>query len=176
MVAQFVRLDDPGAVGLRLWEHRAPVEQLCRRLVGSAERAEELAQEALLIAFLKRDQFVGVSLRSWVLGIARFLCRNDRRKHRERLGDDGSTLDDERESPLDRLVRLERGTRLAEAIARLSRQEQHALRLKYWEGRSDKDLVGILDLRQASGARGLLQTARRRLRGELEAGQSPGPW
>lgn len=52
----------------------------------------------------------------------------------------------------------------------LSPLEQTALWLKAWEGMPVEDITRVLELKEQSGARTLLQTARRKLKAALEQG------
>ena len=162
------RIEDWGAFGLLLEELRPAVVRLCRRRGLPVARAEEVAQDTLLVAYLRRERFVRGSLRSWVLKIASFLCNNERRRCTEVVG---AALPDRchpGESPLGAVARVQAADRLQRALGTLRAPEQRALRLRYWEGRSYRDLEVELGLTGTSGARGLLQTLRRRLRRELD--------
>lgn len=74
---------------------------------------------------------------------------------------------DDGPSPLDLVEARERRDTLVAAFECLTSDQRQALYLRYWEGRSDRELERLLGLGQASGARGLLQTARRRLKSLL---------
>jgi len=149
--------------------HRPQVLALCRRLTGDPERAEELVQEALAVAWRKLPEFQqGVRFGPWIYGIARNLCRNARRKHGELLSDDG-VLDPDSDAAgtLRLLQRQERIRLLSDATRSLSPLEQEAVHLRYVEGLPLAELDALLGLK-GSGARGLLQTCRRKLRRALE--------
>jgi DNA-directed RNA polymerase specialized sigma24 family protein len=74
----------------------------------------------------------------------------------------------------DAFLARESETRVLRALDHaLDERERTALWLRCVEGRSVEDITDLLGLDAASGARGLLQTARRRLRSALERGGLP---
>ena len=150
--------------------HRAQLYALCRRMVGNEARAEEIVQEALMIAYQKLPSYQGnARFGTWIYVITRNLCFNAVRKRGELLSEDGIL---EASSPeMDTLTRLQRAERealLTQAAEVLSEQEQEAIYLRYVEGLPQAQITQILGL-SGTGARGLLQRCRRRLRRELQA-------
>lgn len=137
----------------------------CLRLTGRAELAEEMAQEALLIAWRKLPEFRGESrLSTWLHGIARLCCANAARRKGEVLVEDGLLEPtDPAVQALGLLQREERERLIVEATANLSPLEQEAVYLRYVDGVPQDQITVILGLESASGARGLLQTCRRKL-------------
>ena len=153
-----------------LQAHQDAVYGLCLRLVGDPQTAAELAQETLLRAWEKLSTFRGeASFRSWLLGIARYECLNARRKHGDLLTEDG-VLDaaDPARSVLAGLHREQRHALVVEASeAVLDPLEQQVVTLRYAEQIPLDRIEALLELDAASGARGVLQRCRRKLRAEL---------
>lgn len=144
---------------------------LCLRMVGRPELAAELAQETMLTGYRRLPEFRGdSSVHTWLFGIARNLCLRERVRHRDLLGvEHVFEPDDPATGPLAAMRREERDSLLAEARqAVLTPDEQEALILRYELGVSDEEITTMLHLTEASGARGLLQRCRRKLRRELE--------
>lgn len=142
----------------------------CLKLIGDPERARELAQEALLVAYRKLPEFRGDSkFRTWLYGIARNLSWRASTKRRELLVDDG-LMEGEDTDPdaLTRLRREERHEVLRQASAAvLDPLEQEAVYLRYVEQLPMARIEALLGLDTASGARGLLQRCRRKLAREI---------
>lgn len=144
---------------------------LCLRLAGRPELATELAQEAMLIAWQRLPEFRGESsFHTWLHAIARNVCLKARERHQELLGVEHLfDPEDPARGALDALRREERDALLADARrAVLDPDEQEALLLRYELGVSYQEIGALLGLTEASGARGLLQRCKRKLRRELE--------
>jgi RNA polymerase sigma factor (sigma-70 family) len=145
-----------------------PVFGWCYRWVRDRERAMDLAQDVLAAAWESLPRFQGDSrLGTWLYAIARHKCWNAMRPtRREWVRDlEEDMLVDGGPSP-DEMVGLvqeeERARRLFEDV--LLPVESTAMWLRCFEGLEVEEITRLLDIRGASGARGVLQTARRKLR------------
>ncbi|MEQ1571685.1 MAG: sigma-70 family RNA polymerase sigma factor [Myxococcota bacterium] len=162
-------LEDAAAT---LIDFRPAIQRLCGRLVPCRARAEELTQETLLVGFTRLGALRDLQLlRRWLLVVARYLCANERRKRRALLTVDGFVeAEDPVESALERLVRAERDrwvrTRVEVVLDAVQRK---AVELRYFEDQPIEVVSRHLGVAHASGARGVLQTCRRRLRSDLDA-------
>ncbi len=147
------------------------VRRLCRRLVRDPERADELAQDALLVAWRRLEQFNGDSSFSvWVQGITRNICFNAIRRRSEVLLEDGVVEAESSErSALSAMQAQEREELLRRASRSLSPVEQEAVFLRYVEQLPQETITDLLELTEASGARGLLQRCRRKLERAIRA-------
>lgn len=160
----------------RLFEaHRGRVRVLCLRMVGDEARAEELVQEALLVAYRQLPDFDGrARFGTWIYGIARNLCLNAVRKRGELLSEDGVVeVGDGARDVLRGLQREERLALVRRVVSRtLDGREQEVAHLRYVEEVPLARIDGILGL-GGSGSRAVLQRSRRKLtaalRRELEA-------
>jgi RNA polymerase sigma-70 factor (ECF subfamily) len=144
---------------------------LCLRLVGREELAAELAQETFLIGYQRLPEFRGESsVHTWLHAIARHVCLQARERRQEVLGfEHVFEPEDPALGALATMRREERDALLAEArAAALEPDEQEALILRYELGVSYDEIGELLHLTDASGARGLLQRCKRKLRRELE--------
>mgnify|MGYP000465542543 CR=1 FL=1 len=151
---------------------RPRVFALCRRYVSDRESAEELAQDAIATALSKLDSYQpDAPIASWVLSIARNHCRNAVRKQGETLTSDGVfDLEDEEVPVLASLLWAEREEVLrSAAAAALTELEQEVVQLRYVEQLSQQAITEMLDLDDASGARGVLQRSRRKLARAIRA-------
>ncbi len=146
------------------------VYAVCMKFVGEPERARELAQDTLLVAWGKLEQYDGrCRFSTWLYGIARNLSFNAIRRHGELLTADGVLEEGEAGTTvLLGLLQEERESLLtAAAAAVLSPIEQEAIHLRYVENLPQDRITELLALQQSTGARGLLQRCRRKLDREL---------
>lgn len=154
--------------------HQRRLYLWCRRYVKDHERALELAQETLLSAYRSLASFEGRSLfTSWLFVIARNRCLNavtapsllrDEDADPDQIASaapDPATGFEQRQDE-DRLRRL-----MAE---HLDAEEREALWLRCFERMPVDQIGAVMRLGNATGARGLLQRARRKLRAALERG------
>jgi RNA polymerase sigma-70 factor (ECF subfamily) len=145
-----------------------------RRFVRERETALDLAQEALLamIGALPRYRSSG-RFGAWLFTIVHNRCRNAARPRSLRR-DPEIDMDELAadvplpESGLDSRAALQR--LLAGLQHALEPREQAALWLRAAEGMSVEDITRALQIDGPSGARAVLQTARRKLRAELLRG------
>ncbi len=169
---------DPSGTGGRsaareLFErYRERVFLWCARRVGNQEEALDLAQDALVSAFRGLDKFEGRSRYStWIFAIARNRCYRALRPA-SMLRDDETDVDAIPEAgtdPLDRLEHLQDEQRLLDLIRDvLEPTEQDALWMRCIERLSVEEVTRRLGIGGASGARSVLQSARKKLRLALE--------
>jgi RNA polymerase sigma-70 factor (ECF subfamily) len=145
----------------------------CHRMVRDHDRALDLAQEGLLDAFRGLAGFDGrARFSSWLFRIVRNRCltalrprslRRDEALEPDELWQDGR-------DPLEWLATQQEEAAVQEAIRdRLDPLEQQVLWLRVGEDMGVEHITRALGIRQASGARGVLQSARRKLRAALGA-------
>lgn len=170
--------DDPGGAGGRaaareLFErYRTRVFLWCARRVGNQEEAMDLAQDVLVSAFRALGSFEGRSKYStWIFTIARNRCFRAMRPV-ALLRDDSVEVDAipaDDSDPLERLARGQGEDRLLELLREsLEPREQQALWLRCVDRLSVDEVTRRLGIAGASGARSVLQGARRKLRAALE--------
>lgn len=157
---------------LQRWRSR--IHAWCWRVVGERELAEDLAQECLLLVHRALPKFEArAAVSSWIYAIVRNRCLAALRRSRPRRAEDEelSLLADGAPGPEESYERREWEERVMSAMrASLSPLEQTALWLKAYEGMPVKDITRLLEVKEESGARALLQAARRKLRAALERG------
>jgi len=141
------------------------------RLTGEREQALDLAQDCMIqvIQALPRYRSQG-RFSAWLFTIVHNRCLDEVRRKRPlpepESGMDALTTPDE--GPEERVDRaLERDHVFAAMDRHLDESERLALWLRAYEGMSVEDITRMMQLDGASGARGLLQTARRKLRAAL---------
>jgi RNA polymerase sigma factor (sigma-70 family) len=150
-------------------DHRAQLVRIARGWGADAARGEEIAQETMEIGWRKLPAFRFESSFLHFLGqIARNLARRDRAKLADLLTTDGVIEGTSEEIGALGLLRDEEQQQVFEAaIGDLPVEEQDALHLRYELGLSQDEITERLGIEAASGARGVLQSARRHLKGRL---------
>jgi len=182
LLAEF-RADADGPTGRAaaselLGRHQRQVYLWCHRVVRDPERALDLAQEVLTKAFSAMASFEGRSrFSSWLFVIARNRCLSavtapallrDEEADPDQLASTGP-------DPAARYEQQVEEDALRELMQQhLDEQEREALWLRCFERMAVEDITRILDLQAVSGARALLQRARRKLRAALERREEEG--
>lgn len=166
--------DSPGsraAAGELMRRYHRPVYVWCFRYVGEHERALDMAQDVLLAAYQRLGEFEGrAAFSSWLFVIARNRCLNEMRNDARREDVEPDSFVDENAN-FDQRIEMEmQGQRLLDLAADvLDDDERKALWLRYSELMPVDEITVLLSLDQKTGARALLQRARRKLRAAWEA-------
>jgi RNA polymerase sigma-70 factor (ECF subfamily) len=158
------------AAGELLRRYQRAVYLWCFRYVRDHERALDMSQEVLLSAYQRMGEFEGrAAFSSWLFVIARNRCLNEMRNDSRRDGADPDSFESAEASIEDRIEEQIEQKRLVDAAARvLDAVEQRALWLRYSERMPVDEITRLLKLDHKSGARAVLQRARRKLREALE--------
>ncbi len=177
-LARRARQDPHGPAGRRaasqlLERYGGRVYGWCRRYVRDHERALDLSQDVLMLAYRGLAGFEGrAPFSAWLFVIARRQCIRALAP-RVLMRDEGAVVDrllDPGAGPDDQLEESQRREGLLRLIHEtLTPREQDALWLRYVENASVEDITRTLEVSSVSGARGLLQTARRKLRAAVAA-------
>jgi RNA polymerase sigma-70 factor, ECF subfamily len=152
----------------RYWER---VYLWCYRRIGRHEAACDAAQDVLLSAYESLRSFQGrCRYRSWLFTIMRNRCFRVLRRRSlirdeevevDRIRDSGTSVDA-------LLIELEDEEEILELIRKtLDPVEQTAIWLRSFERLPIDEITRRLNIGGASGARGVLQTARRKLHAAL---------
>jgi RNA polymerase sigma-70 factor (ECF subfamily) len=143
-----VQAGDEAALGRLMERWERPVKAVIGRLVGNAAEAEELAQEAFVRLWQRRDRFrPGAEFRPWMLSLALNLARNRLRWWRRRplvaleewtplppaAGADG----------VGALELRERAEAVRAAVAALPLEQREALVLFEYEGLAQAEIAAI---------------------------------
>ncbi len=161
------------AVGELLLNYQGHVYQWCYRYIREHEGALDLAQEVMLEAYRALPGFDGrSSFSSWLFAITRNRCVSGlRRSSRTEVADvDLDLLPDLGDGPDRELERREQQEQILTAMREtLAEREQQALCLRIFDKLSVDAITEVLGLATATGARSVLQNARRKLRARLAA-------
>lgn len=162
------------AFGLVVQKYQDRLYNTLVHVTGSAQEAEEVAQDAFVQAYLKLNSFQGrSSLFTWIYRIAFNLWVTQRRRrrpsvsveeNRELTGGEPTTAD---EAPLERLEREERARQIHGAIAELSEDHRTILVLREMEDCDYETIAEILDL-PVGTVRSRLHRARLHLKHRLK--------
>jgi len=157
-----------------LGRYRQQVYQWCFRYAGNHETAMDMAQDAMIRAYEKLDTFEGrARFSSWLFAVTRSTCLNTvaRVRFEQDHEFDMESVTANAESPDTIAEAVEDRDRMLGVIRNaLDDEEQEAVILRYFEQMTPDEITRIMGLTSKSGARGLLQRARRKLREALEPG------
>ena len=156
-----------------LQRYHVRVFRWCRAQLGDADQAADVAQDVLVRAYRGLDGFAGQSrFSSWLFAIARNRCLDEMKRPRFLQDEDvGIELVDPAANPAEA---HEQAATLADLEGFMARhllpEEQEAMILRYVEHMPVAEITRTLGLTAASGARGVLQQARRKLQKILGTG------
>jgi RNA polymerase sigma-70 factor, ECF subfamily len=157
-----------------LGRYARTVYRWCYGYVRDEGMAEDLSQDILLRAYRRIGNFEGWGrFSAWLYVISRNHCLDAvRRQARRRTeGNEVDMLMDPRPGPDIDLETREAEEGLLRVIAQhLTAQEQEVLWLRCIEKMPVPEITRVLSITQASGARAVLQNARRKLRAALGEG------
>lgn len=165
---------DPAALDamdrlLRRWQGR--VYQWCVRQLGNRERALDAMQEVLVSAYRGMPSIDDPArFPGWLFSITRFRCISEIRRRGPKWEPDEvlEGIADETDGPEQQLARGIEDAGVRAAIEEtLDDEEKLAVMLRYWEGLPVDEITRLAAIRGSTGARGVLQTARRKLRAKL---------
>jgi RNA polymerase sigma-70 factor (ECF subfamily) len=174
---QLVRLARGGdkAAFARLFEHYLPmVQRVTRRMIADVDSAHDLAQEALLQAYLSLHSLQADDrFRSWLYGITLNVCRAYIRSQRANvysleamLGGSYREPDDNSPTPEEIIERLEVRQWVMDAVESLSPANRAAVLLFYYESFSLRETASLLGI-SVVALKGRLHKARRHLANRL---------
>jgi RNA polymerase sigma-70 factor, ECF subfamily len=166
---------DPGrrrdASAELLLRYRDAVYAWCLRYTRDPDRALDLSQDVMLTAWEKIGSFEGRSkFSSWLFAVTRNRCIDASRRV-DVLADDAISEEHPDPAPLPDAIALDGSDedRLLSLIRReLDHEEQKAIWLRCIERMPVEEITVVLGVSGVSGARALLQRARRKLRAALD--------
>ncbi|HEY5984149.1 MAG TPA: sigma-70 family RNA polymerase sigma factor [Anaerolineales bacterium] len=147
------------------------VYNLCYRMLGEAQSAEDAAQETFLRAFQHLHRYDhGRPFATWLLSIAAHYCIDRLRRRRFSFtsideDDDGRTMelpDTAAPAPEAEAMRREERERLQGYLQQLNSVDRAAIVLRYWHDYSEVEIARTLNL-TVSAVKSRLHRARREL-------------
>ena len=147
--------------------YQRPVFNLCYRMLGQAQEAEDAAQETFWRAYQNLRRYDQQrSFATWLLSIAAHYCIDQQRKRRfptlalELLPEEDAP--DPAPNPERVFAQLEERGQLQKLLARLGPQDRAAIILRYWYEFSEEEIAKSLSL-TVSAVKSRLHRARKEL-------------
>lgn len=133
-------------------EHERLVYNLCYRMLGQAQIAEDVAQEAFIAAWRNIASFRGEVFRPWILRIAANLCRDELRRRTRRPSTSlDSALEagvpeppDDEPSPDDEVLTTELRGSIEAALLQLPEDQRTAIVLCDIEGLDYNEIASVM--------------------------------
>ncbi len=155
--------------------YQRPVYNLCYRMLGNVEEAEDAAQEAFWRAYQAIDRYdTQRSFITWLLSIAAHYCIDQQRKRRMQFTDiedlPESNLPDPTPNPEKIVNMMEDDQVIYKLLNTLPAQDRAAVVLKYWYDFSEIEIAEALNLSQ-SAVKSRLFRARRQMAQNWETAQ-----
>ncbi|MCA3574681.1 MAG: sigma-70 family RNA polymerase sigma factor [Aestuariivirga sp.] len=149
--------------------HFQPVYRLVWRMTGGAAEAEDIAQEAFVKLWKNPSQLrEGAALRGWLMRVASNAVIDGSRKPRAGAIEDVPEPPDPMARPDAPLDRAQAQRLVDAAIAALPDRQRQALALVYFEGLSNIEAAGVMEV-SVDAVESLLARARRSLKESLSA-------
>ncbi len=155
--------------------YRAPIYNLCARIIGDREEAQDVTQEVFIKAFSKVPTEDDLALRPWLYRVATNACLNHLRS-RGRSGGDGLEVE-EIAAPVDGFAQSQTVSDVEETLQRLNERYRTALVLKDLHGLPSAEIASVLELPRGS-TDVLVHRARsafKRVFAEVSGGGAPAP-
>lgn len=166
-----------GAATELVCRYRDAVYLWCFRYTRDVERALDLSQDVLASVWEKIETFEGrAQFSSWLYSVTRNRCIDASRHSSYLLDEDAVAAAPDRASLPDAALYEEQDEEwlLATIRSELEPDEQQAIWLRCIERMGIDEVTRIMQLENASGARTVLQRARKKLRAALERRERAG--
>ncbi len=160
---------DRAAFAKLVRNHLGRSNAIAVRMLGSAAEAEEVVQEAFLRVWQKAPTWRkdgGARVSTWLARVIVNLCIDRRRRARSVPLEEVPEMADSAPGADDVLALEERRQRVATALAELPDRQRAAVVLSYYEGLSNAEVAGALEI-SVGAVESLLVRARRSLAGLL---------
>lgn len=164
---------DDNAFSLIVETYQRPVYNLCYRMLGDSQEAEDAAQETFWRAYQALHRYDQQRpFATWLLSIAAHYCIDQQRKRRfptlalDLLPEE--TIPDTTPNPEKAFLELEHQEQIQRLLARLSPPDRAAIILRYWYQFSEEEIAQSLSL-SISAVKSRLFRARRELAQAYEA-------
>lgn len=142
--------DDKRAFAELVTRHEAALRRLAGLLSGDPERARDLVQDALILAWERRHTYQPRGqLKAWLAGIVRNLCARERRKAKVRAffglaSPPAWTAPAPLDDPFTQVAASDRDRVIAAALTRLPIKMREALALRFVDGLDYDQMASVL--------------------------------
>jgi RNA polymerase sigma-70 factor, ECF subfamily len=152
--------------------YQRPVFNLCYRMLGDAQEAEDAAQETFWRAYQGIKKYDKTrSFATWLLSIAAHYCIDQQRKRKLPLVDIDLLPEEDAPDPSPNpekvISRQMENKNLHKLLDKLQPQDRAAIVLRYWYEMSEEEIASTLQL-TASAVKSRLFRARRQLAEEYQ--------
>ncbi len=145
-------------------EHGRTVFQAAFRILGSAEDAEDVAQDVFLEVSSRSNREAIENWGAYLRRLTVFRSLDRRRKSRGEVTAGFEEFPTSADSPVDEAIQRELADRLRDLIARLPEREGAVFALRYFEGLTNSQIAEVLEINA-----GAVAVALHRVRSKLEA-------
>ncbi|WP_299024514.1 sigma-70 family RNA polymerase sigma factor [uncultured Thermanaerothrix sp.] len=161
--------------------YQTPVFNLCYRMLGDSQEAEDAAQETFWRAFRSLHRYdPSRSFLTWLLSIAAHYCIDQLRKRRTPVESIQEWTDEllpgSAPNPEAQYVQYEEHQRIQRLLMRLEPHERAVLILRYWYEMSELEMAEILSI-STSAVKSRLHRARQKMailwKEEQHSGSAP---
>lgn len=147
--------------------YQTPVYNLCYRMLGTPQAAEDAAQESFWRAYKYLDRYDQTrSFATWLLSIAAHYCIDQQRRKRLPTMDLDEIIefsaDDPGPSPEASLMEAEFSEEVQQQLADLNENDRAVLILRYWHECSENEICRILKISK-SAVKSRLHRARKHM-------------
>jgi RNA polymerase sigma-70 factor (ECF subfamily) len=165
---------DAESFDLLVGEHAAQVYRLALRMLGSPEDAEDVQQEAFVLAYRHLRDFRGdASFGTWVCSIAARLCLSRKRRRVRHSSARPEDLPARHADPEERMLAVEAAALVQETLLEMAPADRLLIVLKCIEGFSHEEIARVLRC-SVESSRARLARARRLFRERYERRQAGG--
>lgn len=152
--------------------YQRPVYNLCHRMLGNEQEAEDAAQEAFWRAYKNLRRYDAARpFATWLLSITAHYCIDQQRKRRFNPIDlddlPEEIIPDYTPTPEWEVTRNEESSRIQKMLEKLGPQDRAAIVLRYWHEFSEEEIARALNL-TVSAVKSRLFRARRELAQDWE--------
>ena len=164
---KLARKGDQDAFAQIVETYQNPVYNLCYRMLGTPQAAEDAAQESFWRAYKNLHRYdTKRPFPTWLLSIAAHYCIDQQRRKRLPTMDLNEiiefTAEDPAPSPESSLVNVEFSDKVQHQLAQLSENDRAVLILRYWHEYSENEICKTLSISK-SAVKSRLHRARKHM-------------
>jgi RNA polymerase sigma-70 factor (ECF subfamily) len=152
---KLARKGDQDAFAQIVETYQNPVYNLCYRMLGTPQAAEDAAQESFWRAYKNLHRYdIKRPFPTWLLSIAAHYCIDQQRRKRLPTMDLNEiiefTAEDPAPSPESSLVNVEFSDKVQHQLAQLSENDRAVLILRYWHEYSENEICQALSISKSA--------------------------
>ncbi len=173
---KLARKGDQDAFSQIVETYQNPVYNLCYRMLGTPQAAEDAAQESFWRAYKNLYRYdIKRPFATWLLSIAAHYCIDQQRRKRLPTMDLNEiiefTAEDPAPNPESSLINVEFSDKVQHQLAQLSENDRAVLILRYWHEYSENEICQALSISK-SAVKSRLHRARKHMAAQWTETQS----